>query len=96
MYAGAAQTSVVGVETVVELESILSGVDAGIFTDKDEFYLAPYLQHHEDLSQLVRNGLKHSPEIQARIITHLRQNGIDYGDSLETYLQTDFTLVGGA
>lgn len=88
---GEAHSSVVGVETVSELESILDGgTEQGIKTF-DERYLQPYMQNHQRLDLLVRNGLKHPPEIQARIVTYLRDHQhISGGDSLVAYLDDDF------
>jgi predicted aldo/keto reductase-like oxidoreductase len=87
---GEAHSSVVGVETTPEMETILSGVSAQGIAGFDERYLAPYLDHYERLDLLVRNGLKHPVEIQSRIVTYLRNRlQIDGGDSLDSYLDRE-------
>ena len=79
---GKAHTSIIGVETVEELSSILQGINIPC----DESMLAPYLTNQGNLNVLVRNGLKHSKEIQWRIIEYFKnQLGINHGDELESY-----------
>ncbi len=81
---GQAHTNVVGVETVEDFEDIV----AGIAMQCDEQLLAPYLEHKDRLELLVRNGSKHSREIQSRIVNRCReQMGRDLGDSLEAYIK---------
>jgi len=90
---GAVHTSVVGVETVREFESILSGAEADSFEKENEALLDPYLTHYEDLAMLIRNGMKHPLEIQSRIVTHLKNKGIDFGESLEAYQQVSAPIT---
>jgi aryl-alcohol dehydrogenase-like predicted oxidoreductase len=80
---GRAHTSIIGVETVEELSSILHGTNIPC----DESMLAPYLTNQGNLGVLVRNGLKHSKEIQWRIIEYFKnQLGINHGDELKSYM----------
>jgi len=80
---GAVHTSVVGVETVEELENDVAGIQG----ECDESFLAPYLESKDRLEVLVRNGLRHSEEIQARIVELCRAKlGRDLGEDLRAYL----------
>lgn len=79
---GAVHTSVVGVETVGELENDVAGIQG----ECDESLLAPYLEFMDRLEVLVRNGLRHSEEIQARIVELCRAKlGRDLGEDLSAY-----------
>jgi aryl-alcohol dehydrogenase-like predicted oxidoreductase len=75
-------TSVYGVETVPELGSILAGADYRC----DESLLQPYLANQRRLDIMVRNGARHSAEIQRRIVGLLKERtGQDLGDDLASY-----------
>ena len=79
---GAVHTSVVGVETVEELENDVAGVRG----ECNESLLAPYLESKDRLEVLVRNGLRHSKEVQARIVELCRAKlGRDLGEGLNAY-----------
>lgn len=82
---GQAHTNVVGVESVEDFESVVAGV---AMVECNEQLLAPYLEHKDRMDLLVRNGLKHSREIQSRIVSRCReQMGRNLGDSLEAYIK---------
>jgi len=76
-------TSVVGVETIAELDNNIDGVGL----PHDEKLLLPCIESKGSLELLVRGGLRHSEEIQERIVKLVRQkSGRDLGDNLEDYV----------
>ncbi len=80
---GATHTTMVGVETVADIENNAAGPEE----DCDERLLLPYLGAEHRLDLLARNGLRHSEEVQHHIVRLCRKRlGRDLGDDLNAYL----------